>query len=128
MVTKRKTTKKASAKKITKTKAAKSAVKAVKAPKAPKEPKVNDKRNYIEEPNFSLAARDEEKSGAFIKRLLETNALTTQEIVDAVKENFPESKVSGSDVGFHRSKLKQAGTETQVVRIDKDGGRYTLAA
>lgn len=116
MTTRKKSTKKASAKK------------APKAPKAPKEPKINDKRNYIEEPKFNTNAHDGEKSGAFIKRMLETNALTTQEIVDAVKENFPESKVSGSDVGFHRSKLKAAGTETQVVRVDKDGGRYTLAA
>ena len=128
MTTRKKSTKKASAKKAPKAKAAKSTVKAVKSPKAPKEPKINDKREYIEDPKFNTNAHDGEKSGAFIKRMLETNALTTQEIVDAVKENFPESKVSGSDVGFHRSKLKSAGTETQVVRVDKDGGRYTLAA
>lgn len=130
MTTKKKSTKKASATKAPKAKAAKSAVKAVKskAPKAPKEPKVNSKRKLIEDPKFSLSARDGEKSGNFIKRLLETNALTTAEIVEAVQDNFPDSKVSGSDIGFHRSKLKAAGTETSVVRVDKEGQRYTLAA
>lgn len=116
----------------TKTKAKKApTVKAVKAPKAPKvakEPKVNTARELIEDPKFSTNAHDGEKSGAFIKRMLETNALTTQEIVEATQENFPGSKVKGSDVGFHRAKLKADGTVTQVVRIDKEGQRYTLSA
>lgn len=125
MATKKKTTKTKAAAKTKTVKAAK-----IKAPKTDRVAKVkaDDKRNYIEEPKFNTNAHDGEKSGAFIKRMLETNALTTQEIVEVVKENFPNSKVSGSDVGFHRSKLKQAGVETQVVRVDKDGGRYTLAA
>lgn len=109
------------------------APKAVKTPKAPKADKIakvkaDDKRSYIEEPTFNTSAHDGEKSGAFIKRMLETNALTTNEIVEAVKENFPGSKCSRSDIGFYRLKLKKGGTETSVVRVDKEGGRYTLAA
>lgn len=125
MTTKKKTKGIKSKKSIT-PKAVKS-VKSVKIDKVSKL-KADDKRSYIEAPNFSTTPRDGEKSGAFIKRMLETNALTTLEIVAAVKENYPGSKCSGSDVGFYRLQLKKEGIATSVVREDKEGGRYILAA
>jgi hypothetical protein len=115
-------------------------VKAAKTPKAPrkpkaekvvkaaKEPKVNENWIPVAEPTDINFDQDYvgEKSGAYIKRLLEANSLTTEEIVEAVKKTYPKSKVKNSDVGFHRAKLKAEGIATQVVRISKDGQRYTL--
>jgi hypothetical protein len=91
----------------------------------PAAPKVDASRNYIEHPKFSTEPRDGEKSGAFIKRLVETNALTTSEIVEAVQDNFAGSKVGPADVAFHRLALKKRGVELSVVRLDKEGKRYT---
>lgn len=99
-----------------------------KAPKAPKEPKVPENRILLDDPkgiNFGFEYVGE-KSGVYIKRMLETNSLTTQEIIEAVQKQYPGSKVSQADVGFYRSKLKKDGVITQVVRVDKDGQRYTL--
>jgi hypothetical protein len=90
--------------------------------------KVDETRNYIDEPNFSTDSRDGEKSGAFIKRMLETNALTTAEIVEATQSNFKDSKVAPADVAFHRLALKKQGVELDLVRVDKDGKRYTRNA
>ena len=108
----------------------KRATKAKKEPKLKvvKTKKVDESRNYIETPNFSTDARDGEKSGAFIKRLLETNALTTAEIVQATQENFVGSKVGPADVAFHRLALKKQGVELELVRLDKDNKRYTRSA
>jgi hypothetical protein len=103
-------------------------VKAPKEPKAPKAPKVDESRTYIEHPNFDVSAREGEKSGAFIKRLLETNALTTAEIVNAVQDNFEGSKVGPADVAFHRLDLRKQGVELDLVRLDKEGNRYTRSA
>lgn len=104
--------------------------------KAKKEPKlkvvktkkVDESRNYIENPKFSTDSRDGEKSGAFIKRMIETNALTTAEIVSAVQDNFAGSKVGPADVAFHRLALKKQGVELSLVRLDKEGNRYTRTA
>lgn len=118
---KRKTTtaKKTKAKKVQKLK--------VVTPKAVKEPKATaaaKNRNYIENPAFSLESRDGEKSGEFIKRLLQTEALTNDEIVAAVHENFKGLKTGLPHVAFYRALLKKQGTRLQVVRLDKEGKRY----
>lgn len=131
-------TKKTTTKKTTK-KTKKSDDVKVKKPRAPKkekvakpvkEPKVPENRILLEEPNLKEINFKEdyvgEKSGAYIKRMLELNSLTNAEIIEAVQKQFPESKVGNSDIGFHRLQLKKAGTPTQVVRIDAKGQRYTL--
>ena len=86
-------------------------------------------RKVVEAPAKELTrVRDGEKSGVYIRRLLETNAFTTGEIIEAVHDNFPGSKVSSADVAFHRYNMRKEGAETVVVRISKTGERYALAA
>lgn len=105
------------------------APKAAKAPKEKKEaaPKVHENRIPVEEPKFNTNAHDGEKSGAFIRRMLETNALTNEEIAQLVQDNFAGSKATRSDVSFHRLRMKKEGLDVKLVRVDKDGNRYTLA-
>lgn len=86
-------------------------------------------RKIVEAPAKELTrVRDGEKSGQYIRRLLETNAFTTAEIIEAVQNNFPDSKVGPADVAFHRYNMRKEGAETVVVRISKAGERYALAA
>lgn len=101
-------------------------VKAVKEPKVKKvkEPKIDTSREEIETPNFNTDSQENEKSGDYIKRMLSYDSHTTDEIVALVQENFKGSKVSNSDVSFHRWHLKKAGNPAKLVRLDKDGNRY----
>lgn len=105
-------------------------VKAVKEPKVKKEkePKINTQREELEAPNFNTDSQEGEKSGAYIKRMLSYDSHTTDEIVELVKENFKGTKVSNSDVSFHRWHLKKAGTPAKLIRLDKDGNRYARVA
>lgn len=98
-----------------------------KTEKAEKAPKVHANRKLIDAAP-EVPALEGEKSGAYIKRLLQEETFTTDEIVGAVKDYFPDSKVSASDVAFHRAKLKADGKEVKLVRQDKEGQRYTLIA
>lgn len=128
---KAKTTKPKTKKAAVKKSATKAAPKKIIIKKAPtvavetKEPKIVKGRNYIENPTFNTDARDGEKSGELTVRLLETNALTSEEIVEAVKNNFPSSKVGPAHVAFYRHRLRKAGTKLLNVKLDKDGKRYT---
>lgn len=69
---------------------------------------------------------DGEKIGVFLQRLLLANAYTTSELVAYGKEFYPTSKVSASDIGWHRAFLKRSGTPSKLVRLKKDGTRYIV--
>ena len=66
-----------------------------------------------------------EKIGAFMQRLLLTAGLTTKELIEVGKTSFPKSKISASDIAWHRAYLKRLGTPTELVRVNKKGERYT---
>lgn len=91
-------------------------------------PKNLENRELVEELKQVPQARDGEKSGEFIRRVLELNALTTQEVVELVTDNYPSSKVTANDVSFHRYHMKKDGVDVRVVRMDKNGNRYALKA
>lgn len=93
--------------------------------KKEKTPKVKKDANYkvLSSVDPMPEVNEGEKSGAYIQRLLSHEQFTAQEIADAVRENFKDSVAKTSDVSFHRTKLKAAGTVYKTVRILKDGER-----
>lgn len=120
------TKKKSKAGRKPKAKKAKAAVKLVKNETKPRVKKEVEGRNIVAEMKQLPQARDGEKSGEFIRRVLELNALTNAEIVELVSDQFKNSKASANDVAFHRYNMKKEGMDVKVVRVDKEGVRYTL--
>lgn len=107
------------------TKTAKPKLAVVKKDKAVKAPKVDKLAKYevLGDPDAAPVARDGEKSGAYIQRLLSLEIFTPQEIAAATCKQFKDSVAKSSDVSFHRTKLKKAGTVYRTVRILTSGER-----
>lgn len=92
-------------------------------PKAAPKAETGDKKDEAVFQDFPVNG---EKIGKFLQRLLLSNKYTTAELVAYGKEFFPTSKVSPSDIGWHRAFLKRSDTPAKLVRVKKDGTRYTV--
>ena len=56
----------------------------------------------------------------FVMALYKANkSIETQEVIEAVQEKFPKSKVNKAHVGWYRGKARQLGILPEVVRKDK---------
>ena len=62
-------------------------------------------------------------SGNYIKLLLDMEKWTTEEIVAAVRQHYPNSKATGADVAYQRGEMRAAGRMVGVVKVNVAGVR-----